>query len=557
MANKEAEGTAMPPQKGAPVAYPPIHTGPEQKSVAPWPINDRWPNVIGQAINFSYLSSVFRLSTTGYRQQLVDLLNELLEMDAHLFSVMQKRILSTANGRVDIKPFELDEDDPEYEKSIEIADLVRAEIGRIPNLTQCLATLLWGLYYAVTAAEIFWTRDDEGWHPVRLEFVHSRRLAYPDAGSWDLYVWDQGMVYGWMSPWGSTPSNSGVYGTRIADWPGKFIVFTPGLRGDYPTREGLGRQTAPWSLFKRIGARGGSEYLERFAKPFMDVSWATFDEQGDGTRVPIRAATDDDIELAKQVGQAVGPGSGSGWAHPDSIKLEPKTVDGSNSAKLTWHEWIQICNAEISKAVVGGNLGTDAGKGSGGNRALGEVQERAEADLEQFDGNVLGETIKRDLISWIVRLNRPDCMHLLPSCTVHVEMDPDPKFLIECAKELTGIGAPVDVDALAEDVGIRLTPNESGKPRRSYMSDVLEPDLVDPNLMSEEAKQAEQDDKDAQNEIAKAKASQPAVVAPGAGGAANGNATQAKKTKKGPANAKEKAKAKQLTVTILLSDRPD
>jgi hypothetical protein len=136
-------------------------------------------------------------------------------------------------------------------------------------------------------------------------------------------------------------------------------------------------------------------------------------------------------------------------------------------------------------------------------------------------------------------------------------MDPDPKFLIECAKELTGIGAPVDVDALAEDVGIRLTPNESGKPRRSYMSDVLEPDLVDPNLMSEEAKQAEQDDKNAQNEIAKAKASQPAVVAPGAGGAANGNATPAKKTKKGPANAKEKAKAKKLTDKILLSDRPD
>lgn len=501
-------GGDMPPSKGSPPPAYPITVDPKQRAVAPVPINDRFPLVVGQSLSVSYIASTARLATTGYRLQWVDLLNELLEQDPHLYAVVQKRILSTANGRFEIVALELDEDDPNAEAANELAEFVRTEVARIPDLTQSLASLMWAVYYGLSACEIFWTRDADGWHVERLGFVHSRRLAYPDYQSWDLYVWDQGQVYGWQSPWGTTPTNAGIFGTRIADWPGKFVVYAPQVRGDYPTRDGLGRQVAVWAAFKRISARGAVEYLERFAKPIMDIAYAT---QADGQP---REASEEDIALANEAARQIGPGSGSGWVHPDSVKLDPKNADAGKS-KLTYREWIDVCNGEHSKAVLGSTLGTDVGR-SGGNRALGEVQERGEVDLEQYDATTLAEALDRDLIRWIVRLNRPAQMHLCPRVKIHIDREPDAASVMKLAADITSIGGPVDLDGLADDIGVPLVPNDTGKPRRSYRSDFADPLAVDPTLESEEAKAEKADELAAKQELAKTKLQQPPAATNGA-----------------------------------------
>jgi phage gp29-like protein len=516
-----------------------VSTSVAHRALSPWPLVDRFPTVIGQQLSFSYLASTFRLATTGYRQQYVDLLNELLEQDPHLYSVVQKRILSTANGRVDVVPFDVPEEDKSnHDLALRCARMVQAELGRIPNMAQRLAELLWGLYYGLTSHEIFWTKDGDGWHVDRLGFVHSRRLSYPDYNSWDLYLWDQGQVLGWESPWGSSRTNNGIFGLRVADWAGKYIVYVPALRGDYPTRDGIGRQTSTFATAKRIGVRGSMEYLERFAKPMMDTSWTTREESPDGqTSVSPRNATKEDIEIATRLA-ALGPGSGSYAAHPDSVKLEPKSADGSASAKITYGEFVTLCNAEESKAALGGTLGTEVGS-TGGNRSLGEVQERGEADLEQYDAKILGEVLKRDLVTVLVRLNMPEALHVVPSVNIHVETDPDPKFLIECAKGLTEIGGEVDLDKLSEETGVALIPNETGKPRRSFRSDVADPFQVHPDLMSDEAKAQMQADKAAELELKKHAATAQAQAAATRGA---GDAAPEKTSKTKPPKGKKAAK---------------
>lgn len=465
-ANTSQPGQAMPPGKGAPASVFPIAVEPTPGALAPAPINDRFPTVVGSAVTLSYCAAVFRLASTGYRLQYVDLLNELLEQDPHLYSVVTKRILSSAVGRVEIVPCNLPEGHPDTQAANELAAFVEAEIGRIPDLGRSLTELLWAVFHGLSAQEIYWSRDSDGWHVDRLGFVHSRRLAYPDYQSWSLHVWDQGQVYGWQSAWGTSPTNSNIFGLRIADYPGKFIVHTPQLRGDYPTRDGIGRQMATWALFKRIGGRGASEYLERFAKPLMDVSWSTVGDDG-----KPRGAAKEEIDLAAQIAASIGPGSGSYASHPDTIAVKPIT-QGAESAKFTWQEWIQLCNSEMSKAALGGTLGTDVGRG-GGNRSLGEVQERGEIDLEKYDASRLADSIRRDLISWIVRLNKPDQLRLLPQVRIHIDPDPDPTSILTLAKQLTDMGAPVDMDATAYQVGIALVEAEEGAPaRRSFKSDI-------------------------------------------------------------------------------------
>lgn len=514
-------GTDRPPTAGAPAPVYPIAVDREKNTLAPAPLVDRYPFVVGQSLNATYLASVFRLCTTGYRQQFVDLLNELLEMDAHLFSVLQKRILSTANGRIEITPAKLPKGHADYERAKKIADDCQTRIDRIPDMTQTIQGLLWAIYNGLSASEIFWNRDGKGWGIDRFGFIHSRRLSYPDGQSWSLYIWDQGQVLGWQTPWGDSPTNSGIFGLRVADYPGKFLVHAPQLRGDYPTRDGVGRETAIWSLFKRIGARGASTYLERFAKSFMDVVYNTPADDEHGDAAHARAADKEDIKLAERIGSSIGAGSDSYGAHGSNITINPLSFDGGSSSKLTWQEWIGLCDGQESKAVLGGTLGTEVGKG-GGNRALGEVQERGEVDLEQYDATTFGQSFKRDVLSWLVRLNFGDgAMHLVPNAVIHVDTDPDPKPLVELAKGLTEIGAPVDLDALAEQTGIALVPNTdldddgNPKPRRAYLPDVTPPAEVDPELESEESKQAKQDQTDADNAAAMEKAKQP-PVAPGA-----------------------------------------
>lgn len=506
-------GADRPPTAGAPPAVPPVQTRSDQRAIAPYPLIDRYPTVLGRNLNETYLGSVFRTALTGYRQQYVDLLEELLDHDPHLASVLTKRITSTANGRLTVKPPELDEDDPDYELARECASMVQREIARIPHLTESLSSLLWGIYYGVTAAEIMWTRDADGsWHVDRLDMVHSRRLGYPDMQSWDLFIWDQGQVLGWET-FGESPTNRGTYGTRIADWPGKFLTYTPRLRGDYPTREGLGRNTATWSLFKRAGVRGCMGYLERFAEGYTDVAFSTTD-----TGKP-RRATDDDIDDAHDFAEAgFGPGN-TRIVHPDSITVTAKGYEGTGTAKITYEEFVHLCNDEISKVVLGGTLGTEVGKG-GGNRALGEVQERAEVDLEQYDATTLCEAFGSDVVYWLVRLNMPEALHLVPHVYVDVDREPDAKTLIANAEGITKIGGRVDLDRLSNDTGIPLIPNEAGddgeiKPRGSFLSDVVDPTMVQPDLMSAEAKAQQQADADQAHELELAKAKRPAAV-PGA-----------------------------------------
>lgn len=542
-------GIAQPPRKGAPAAVAPISVTEEQRALAPWPLNDRFPFITGQQLSASYVSSVFRLCTTGYRLQYVDLLNELLEQDPNLFSVFLKRIVSTANGRFEITPAKLPKDHPDTDEAKKIAEFCQSEFNRIPDLCATNLSLLWSIYHGLSASEIFWDRVGKEWHIDRLGFIHSRRLAYPNFQNWELYIWDQGQVLGWGSPWGNSPTNSNLFGLRVANYPGKFLIHAPMLRGDYPVRDGIGREVAVWALFKRVGARGAVAYLERFAKGFMDVTYSTTKEG------KPREANKEDIALAEDIARKLGPGSGSLAAHADSVQINAKSFDGGASSRLTFQEWIGICNAEEAKAVLGGTLGTEVGKG-GGNRALGEVQERGEVDLEQYDATALAQSWKRDVLSALVRLNFPGCMHLVPNVEIHVDTDPDPGPLVKLAAEMVGIGAPVDLDKLSETTGIALVPQtemeddgKTPKPRRGYLPDVTPPATVDEELVSDEEKQRQADQQDAENDIALQKAKTPPAMPgaqPGAKAApapAKGSSKPAKPAAKGKPAAKPAGKA--------------
>lgn len=425
---------------------------PESRN-APWPVNDRYPVVIGSGITLQYVSSVLRTCTTGYRREFVDLLNELLERDTHTQGVLTSRIQAVAGGRLEVLP--ADCDDSERESAEDVAKQVEAALRRIVDLRGAIGSLLWAIYYGVSACEVSWTNDGM-WRPSRLHFIHSRRLNFPHPDSWDIAIWDQGQVRSldvWKDP------TSRMFGINPADYPGKFIVFMPQLRGDYPTREGIGRNIVWYMAMKLMGMRGFASSAERFGKPWVLGYYATGNKES-GPRV----ASNDDIESLDLTVRALGAGTASAAALPDSVKVTMERILTGASGENPFHELVSVCNAEISKSVLTQTLTTEAG--SKGTRALGAVQERGAMRVAQSDAESIAECLRWQLVATIVRLNWPDKLHLLPKVSIIVEDEPDPKSLVDVAAVLADRGAPVDADALAERVGIPLVSRDAANGRR-------------------------------------------------------------------------------------------
>lgn len=432
---------------------------PESAVLAPWPQVDKFPIVIGSQITLNTISAFLRLATSGYRREYVDLLDELIERDPGAFAAVSQRVLTVAGARWDLTPPELPPDDPRKVRAREICDDTRKRIGGIADLRASLADLAWAIYYGPTGAEIAWDRRPDGWWPTRLHFLHSRRISYPDPLSWSPHIWDAGGTTG-------TERTAGAFGLRIDAYPGKFIVHVPHVRSDYPTRDGLGRELAYWLALKGMAARSGTAYLERFGKPWV---WASYASNNAGTP---QQASPDDVTMADQAARGIGAGVLSAATLPDSIQL--KLLSAAGSTGVTHQEFLAYCDQQIATCVRGSTFTTAPGKY--GAKGTAETARKGEQEVARYDAACLAETLRHDLVAWIVRLNHPDDQDLTPLLTLRVDEEPGADGLMQLAKDGVSIGLPVDADRLAYRAGLDLVPSTDDAPRVCRLVKPSDPD---------------------------------------------------------------------------------
>jgi len=416
---------------------------PNEAQVAPWPTIDRYPTVLGSTLTLTYLAAVYRMSTNGYRREYVDCLDELLERDSHAYCCYSTRILTVAGSRItcDTPPC----GDNEKELADKMAAEFSADFFGINNLRQSIASLLWACYYGVQACEIGWERLDR-FRPKELFWIHSRRIAYPDPASWEPRIWDLGAVNAWdfMKPSATTLQ----FGIDPKEYPNRFIFHSPQYRGDYPTRDGVGRETAMLSALKLMGLRGASQYIERFAKPWV---WATFSTTETGKP---RVAGDIDIRAAESAVRVLGTGNATGGVLPDSIAmhLDGPGANSSTAGKLVHAEFIQLCNAEESKAILGNSDSVESGPN--GSRSSTSERMKGQRAIYKYEAACLGDTLSRDLsLAW-TRLNYPGKEHLRPLVIIHIEEEMTPAEIITLAKDGASIGIPVDANKTAAKAGL-------------------------------------------------------------------------------------------------------
>lgn len=447
-------------------------------AMAPWPHVDRYPIRIGSRLTFDYIGASQRIAMTGYRQQWVDLLRELVQRDPSTYGNFTARILATAGGRVQVvsaaQSFDHDERGQAERKRVEavriaaglspslpemsdderlLADQIAAHVQRqldaIPRKPQVMSQQLWAIYYGVTGNELLWTRTPSEWRIRDLGYIHPRRWSYPDQNNFHAHVWDQGSVVP-TDAWDKY-GTSQMFGVDTCDYPNKFLVHVPEVLSGYPTEDGLGFVIAWWIAAKTMGARSFMQYIEKYSKP---GTIATYNTSNEFDNQKPRNATPEDIALAQQLVEQMGFGGLPGATIPDSIKVElfgPGAKD-TGGASADPEKFVAWCDDQIARAI----RTTDALQGlqKNGARSAMETLAKGANRVAFYDSIGLGATWTRDIACPITRLNYPTLEHLAPAVIIHVDDEPGPEVILDRCERAVAIGLPLDADKVGPTVGL-------------------------------------------------------------------------------------------------------
>ena len=291
---------------------------------------------------------------------------EAMLRDPHIYAcLLQRKALVLSRGW-DIVPAD---SSAEAGKVAEfVKEVLRRELDLYRDLEELLSALEWG--YAVS--EVVWREEGGRWVPESLLGHDRRRFAFAPDGT---LVWkdsDRGEV-------------------RLDRFPYKFIVHRQEATPENPYGRGvLVRCYWPWRL-KQMGLQHWITLLEKFGVP----SLAALLEAGEGW------LEKDLEELADRVSEELLKVQSAGSAVLAGTK-ELKTLEakgGGGDFKLL----VDLCNAEISKAILGETLTVEVGER--GAYAHGRVHLEVLEGLVRRDAEALSNTLNRTLIRWIVELN--------------------------------------------------------------------------------------------------------------------------------------------------------
>lgn len=419
--------------------------------VAPAPFVDRYARVLGSRLGPEYVTSAQAMADQGFFWQWADLLTECRLRDPHLHGVLQRRELRVAGAAWEMRA-------PQGSGALgeEIARWCDARLREMEadgsfgrSFATMLADLMGGVYHGRAGHEILWRiepRDGGGewWAPRTASWVMPRRFAM--ATDWRLHLWDASGTGESATEATNVGSPFGTYpGVCIADVnaiaPGKFVVHCPRVTGEAPTREGAGYVTTWPAVFKRMGVR---EYVAFIAWAARGLRKGTYDVES------LNGETDGasrDNE-AKLIQAAVNWSAQTAAIIPSTCELEVETVQGEGKPQEHFINW---CNGEMSKGVLGSTLGTDAGER--GARSLGEVHERGEEAIAKADALALAETLRhmlfRPMVEWSFGRGAP-----VPEIAFDVAGTKDTAATMEIVDKATRLGVALSQKDIRNLLGL-------------------------------------------------------------------------------------------------------
>lgn len=195
---------------------------------------------------------------------------------------------------------------------------------------------------------------------------------------------------------------------------------------------GLYCSLCPWVIWKRDSSSDWAQFSELFGMPIRKY---TYD------------AADPDA-LANAVQAASEQGGAATFFCPTGTNLELVESGNNGTSSALYSDRIDRCNAEISKAVLGNTLSTEAG--DKGTQALGTVHAKEEESISNLDRQFILNLLNYEMIDIFASLG----LNTKGGEFVYVDTSSSASKIQNLKTCVLEFGLPVDPDYIYETLGI-------------------------------------------------------------------------------------------------------
>lgn len=198
--------------------------------------------------------------------------------------------------------------------------------------------------------------------------------------------------------------------------------------------QGLLVKAAPYVIYKRGGFGDWAQFSEIFGMPFRKGKYDGYDENA---RQKLMLALQE-------------MGSASFAVIPEGTDIEIMQNNANSGSNVTYKDFKDACNAEISKLILGNTLTTE--QGANGARSLGEVHQDVEGMIHQADvmmvRNVLNFPFKAILTAHGISVDNGEFIRV-----ENESVDLDKRILIDKTL-MNDMKLPISHEYLYETYGI-------------------------------------------------------------------------------------------------------
>lgn len=220
---------------------------------------------------------------------------------------------------------------------------------------------------------------------------------------------------------------SDISGVPFSEYPGLLFV-----RGKRPL--GIFAACLPWVIRKNGTVGDWCQFSELFGMPIRDYAYDASDE----------------VARARTLADAMTQGSASVYIHPDGTKLSFIEAGNKTGSGDVYDGLVKVCNAELSKAILGNTLTTEASET--GTQALGTVHKKEEEGFTKADKTFVLNVLNYDMTDIFTMLGiNTDGGEFVFADTAQVPAT-EKASLFKIARN--DLNLPIDDDYIYQELGI-------------------------------------------------------------------------------------------------------
>jgi SPP1 gp7 family putative phage head morphogenesis protein len=300
---------------------------------------------------------------------------ENVKRDTHVSSVLRTRRQKLLKNEWDIIPAS---EDP---KDIEIAAYCKWALRQLGNRTSCfedkVESMMSGVFWGFSLEEKIWKRIAGGKNDGKVILTN---LKHKPAKEFQFEIDEYGNVK-------FVKYRNSFAADNFLSYD-KFVHTSWGEDADNPYGEPSGAKVAFWQWLKKNGSQFWAIFLEKFGMPTIAAT------------VPNSAKTED-IQVIDEFIQDFQ--SRTGVKLPEGFDIE--LLEATRSGTADYKGFVEFCNREISKEILGATLVADEGDKSGGSYAMGTVHSNTLADYTHFDAVKISAAITKQILRPLVDFN--------------------------------------------------------------------------------------------------------------------------------------------------------